>query len=481
MVLKSSSKNPLISRFHLRNTMKNSEGSILTASIHSYDEEDVNSLNVDFAILTEQRTKMNQNRSCRGAYNFDDLKVELGDGNEIPTMFILPIPSPYIEAPSPQDLEDTCVESNGNTSPGNISNLRFRWSNIKSQFSFTKTINQENCIDDVDKVNRQSQSDISPMTSDGYCHSMEECDDNDGTSLLHGRTIHKMSTFFNSTISLTTTSTAKKQHRVPIGDAEDQYEYLISDKNDNCHDWLHRQLAFDLEYLEDIEISSATGYESSIISEEPYWTLHPEDITFDIPPPPVSLQPKNSRENVHLFSDEDFMETDGSIGNESQSLLDRHLPTKPPNEPPTDDDSFDLQKDSWQDFDAGIRTSYGSNRSNKKHYHKMAIVRNRFGRYNTSREMRRRSSSSSSSSRISKQGRRRNAHRNPPTLLGRQFSTNLSTVTERPSEEEATSSYIPTPMSCKNRQFFASYESDSFSNQSKEGTLETCSSKDSST
>lgn len=268
--------------------------------------------------------------------------------------------------------------------------------------------------------------------------------------------------------------------RLTKGDDEEQYESLIADHNDVCNDWLHRQLAFDLEYLENITISTnPVDYPFAHPEGEPTWTLHPDDIALEVPPPPPPPLPPARSKKSHkkgrtvskgpANSEEHFMKLvegcDPQLGKRSND----DLPDS------NAEDTFDIQEESWQNFDAEMRIGNGSSRYLKSYRKISPIVRSRFVLYNgLIREVHRRSHTS-------RQSRRRSGRRSPPILLGRQFATNLSTVTERPSEEEANSSCMPTPMSAKNRHFFSTYDSDTSSSQSEGGTAVTCSSKDSST
>jgi hypothetical protein len=468
-----------MNRVQLRNPTKHGEASILTSSYDSKDDDSYDSSDVELIVSKEGE-----------AYNFDDLKEELLVSSQAMTM--LPIPLPCIEPSMAYDFNDACDGSNENIAVDNTSNFRFRWSNIRSPFSLTKVSGQENWVENGDDTLTRffmcgSQSDIMPMMTDSQYNSVEGFDDSDDTSLLRGYSVNKTSKFFkasvsnrpnhvsSTSVSIDPTSKSKGLHHSMEDDGEEQSAHLIADRNDECHDWIHRQLAFDLEYLEDNNPVTQTDDNFGANEEEANWALHPDDIAFEMPPPPpLQTRSLKSRSKVHekyepeLRSELDILKD--LDGYESQKF-------KGPTslcESSTKENTFDLQEESWHPFDSDVRMSGKASRT--KNYRKITpIVRGgRLGRYSCmNREIIQRQS------RTSRHGRRRSRHRSPPTMLGRQFATNLSTVTERPSEEDASSCML-TPMSSKNRHFFATYDRGYSSSQSEGGTAETCnSSKDS--
>lgn len=487
MLFGGSTKNTLINRFQLRST-KNATTSILTASFDSDEEDSYDSTKVEL-ITPDGRG---------GVYNFDDLRYQLNEPRSTRRMTLLPIPLPCIEPTTTQDIDEITKD---NSSPQCSSSVRFRWSSIRSQFSSDDVVDQENVVDDSDDTLKTffscgTQSTIIPpmMTDTQYNSSVEGYECSDDTSLLHGRTVHKASRFFRTSINTcspyesntmptTPTSSKRSKHSTTKIEKEEQYTSLLANKKDICYDWMHGQLAFDLEYVEQsIDTTNPTlGDSNFAIEEAPNWALHPDDIGFETPPPPPltpsilrynkSRKKSRKKNNDRFVSDESFMKL--LDGYESTDFLDKLIKSTSHCEPSSTNENVDMQQVSWQDFDAEMITGYVSR--NIQSYRKISpIVRPRHGRYGTiTHEIQRRG-------RSSRHGRRRSGRHSPPKLLGRQFATNLSTVTERPSEEEATSSCIPTPMSNKNRRFFTAYESDTSSNESGEGTAETCSSKDSS-
>lgn len=494
-------RNPLTSKFQLRSTTKSSEASLLTASFDSDDDCVYDSSRVE----NHQSVTSSQDGS-RSAYDFDEYKVQVDESMFTQSLGMLPIPLPCIEPVSTKDIDDTIDKTNDDNSHGKSSSVRFRWNSIRSQFSSAKITDQENFVDDNDRSTGTfkpfftcgSPSNIIPMMTDTQYKSSDGYDCSDDTSLLHGqKTVQKTAKYFKTSLlprpaavhpsSTSTLPSTKKANRSTKSNSDEQYESLIANPNEICNDWIHKQLAFDLEFIESIDIN--TGLVVSV-DDEPHWTLHPDDITFEVPPlpppPPPPVRSKKSRKKSRamnqgsMMSDEQFKKMVECY--ESPSFLDRLLQNTSTGNDSSTDSTFDVHDKAWQNFDAEMRVGYGSSRYIKNYRKITPIVRStvgRFGRCNgmpVIRESHRRSHTSSRHG-----GRRRSGRRSSPILLGRQFATNLATVTERPSEEEANSSCIPTPMSNKNRHFFSPYDSDMSSSRSEEGTAETCSSKDSST
>ena len=473
-------KLPLLSKAQLGLTPKNDETCLLTASFTSDKEENDDTARVE--LLIQSGTTCQDGR--RSAYDFDELKAHVDEPIFSQSMGMLPIPLPCIELAFTKDVDDTNDKTNDEGSQGTFGSVRFRWNSIRSPFSSTKIVDQENFVEPFFSCG--SPSTTMPMMTDTKHNSMEGYDCSDDTSLLHGQTVQKTFKFFKRSLldrpveyrSSASTST-KKSSRSTKEDGDEQYESLIADPNDMCNDWIHKQLAFDLEYIESIDVAIRNvDHHNANNDDEPQCTLHPDDIALEVPPPPSTSPPvrsKKARKKGRVIAEEQFKKLVDCY--ESPSFLDQLLQHHTVVSDSSIPDTFDVQDKSWQNFDAEMRIGNGNSR-NMKNYRKISpVVCNRFSRCNgmpVIREVSRRS-------RHSRHGRRRSGRRSPPILLGRQFASNLSTVTERPSEEEANSSCIPTPMSNKNRHFFSTYESDHSSSRSEEGTAETCSSKDSST
>ena len=492
MVFGVATKYPLMNKFQLRMTPRNGETSVLTSSSFDSDVDDAQLIDA----MNQSETLSRDGRI--GAYDFNEFKEFVDTYRITQSMGMLPIPLPCIGTSTSSDIDDINDRMDDSNSQSKSTPVRFRWNSFRSQFASDKISDQENVAEDGDRTflpffTCGSSSMISPMMTDTQCNSMDGYNCSDDTSLLHGQTVHKASKFYKSALltrplqsanrQSATSSSLKKPNRSTNKDDNEQYESLIADQNATCHDWMNRQLAFDLEYLEDINVTSNVAENTySNHDDEPNWTLHPDDINIGVPPPPPpivrskkSRKHGNSSSKGHMVSDDFFMKLIEEY--ESPTLLDELLQDKSAENLSKNGDTA-VNSDLWQDFDAEIRIGYSSGRG-KKSYRKVSpMVRTgrRFGRHNgTVRDVHQRSHTSMN-------GRRRSGRRSSPILLGRQFATNLSTVTERPSEEEANSTCIPTPMSARNRHFFSQCDSDaSSSSQSGEGTAETCSSKDSST
>jgi hypothetical protein len=331
MVFGVATRNPLMSKFQLRPTPKTGGTSILKASFDSDDEgNDYDTSKVEL-IVSNTQSETHCQVGHRSAYDFDEFKADVEEPKFTQSIGLLPIPLPYIEQSTTKDIDDTNDKMNDDNYPDKSILVRFRWNCIRSQFSSAKIADQENLVDDCDRTpyfTCSSPSTNIPMMTDTQYNSMDGYDCSDDTSLLHGQTVHKATKIFKTSLLIRPVSqpnkpssscmSAKKTSRLTKGDDEEQYESLIADQNDVCNDWLHRQLAFDLEYLENIGVSTdLVDHTFAHHEREPNWTLHPDDITLEVPPPPPPLphpgRTKKSRKKGRvdskggIKSDEHFM------------------------------------------------------------------------------------------------------------------------------------------------------------------------------
>jgi hypothetical protein len=439
MVFASSKKTQLVNRFNLRNTFRSNEVTTSTDSSNSYADDNFSKVGLVNCNNQSSVNDQSSTKAGKSAYNFALFRAESEETLRQPS-FILPIPLPYIEPVSSHDFDHVSIRNDDVTMLENFPKALYQWNGRNAQVSINKS-NQESCDDNNETLQQyfvcESSSNVSQTNHDSDEEKWEYIDE---MSLLHGQTVNKPSNNFISSVlhfsmpysTSASNHTPKKVNRSFDGVIDDYHTYLMEEHNAVCHDWHERQLAFDLESVD---------YMNPILTEEPRWEMQPDETTLEIHPPLTNNNKRWEYRRViesRLYCDEDFLDTDSD-----------------------DAPSSSLLQQSSRSESAVLP---------EKQNHRKTFVRNSMKRSRTNQRTRR------SCRRISLNGRRRSGRRSPPVLLGRQFSTNLATVTERPSEEDA-SCCIPTPRNNKlNHTNF-----DFSTNHSEEDTAATCnSSKDSS-
>jgi hypothetical protein len=405
----------------------------------------------------------------RRAYNCAEIQNKPEQIVKHPQILLpIPIPVPFIEPVSTEDLDEICgLDPNGHTLEYSPRPL-YQWN--RPDLILNKK-SQENCVDGDEILKSLISFERSLFADDlTTVSSNVSWEESDKTSLLHDQNSIKGHKSLRSFASHHSNGLCSKTYRkvrralVEIS-VEDDHIYLMKEGLDANSGGFERHLAFDLDSVGDPSLPDSSV--SNPRSLEPLWELKLMDIALDTPPPtPGIYSGKKCGTDSRLYCDEDYMDTDDEDVLFS-SLLHRHSHS-----------NFSYSPENW---DQSIKRNYSplfgedcigsfANQIQMGHTRKM------FSHGRLRRRSRGQKSKRSSSRRSRHGGLPRGRHN---TVEERSFSPNLSTVSEKPSEEDA--SCLPTPLSCKEsrslleRRFF-----DVASFHSEEGTTETCiSSKDS--
>lgn len=387
-----------LSKMILPRLRKHSDDTGSTAPLNEHDAD------VDpFPLMAIDR----QNFPRDGAYNFDLLEAEMDAIKvELATVFPIPLLPAFSVEPSYMKNPFRLTPSSDEASTAS-----YRW--YMGESSNARRGERGETVDD----------EFQPFFTIGIHVNDEDENMNAGAdvSLLHGSSSRSLFAKFSSpppSSSLSPRITSKVKN---LGERA----YLMNESA-LSNDWCERQLAFDLEVVDDDE--------PSLIDEPPLWSHQPDgDIAFE-PPAIFVFEEALAFDEAPLF--------EGGPVFEETPLL--QMPPLSPSREAARAVNPKQQRKLYERMVMDIRDS-----------------RQSIDFYNRKQSTHRRSSRRSS--------RRRGGN---TVLRGSQFSPILSTVTERPSEEDA--SHCQTPRNNAQRsEFFMS------SRLSEEDTAETCSSKES--
>jgi hypothetical protein len=410
---------------------------------------------------TDLITQDDSNDRC--PYNFDAIHIKPRK-SVIQPQILLPIPLPCIEPVPTKDLDDTCgLDLNGESFEHSPIPL-YQW-NRPNAFSIRRS--QEKCVDGVDilksLISFERNLFASPVTVDSNSENEE---DNDETFLLYDQNSTKRSKLLKSSDSQNPYGFCSKAYKkvsrtVPDECAEDDTLYLMQEVQGFNNSFFERQLAFDIDSVDEPSLSGSSTSQPN--SFEPQWVLQPDNIALETPPPSPGLQyGRKYYTDSRLYCDEDYMDTDDEAVLFS-SLIQRHCHSKFPVFIDACDQSM---RKNYNPLETENGVGSCANLIQMGPARKFFAC-DRLRRRNRGRKAKR------NSLRSSRHGRKLSGRHSP--VQERTFSPNLSTVTEKPSEEDA--SCLPTPRSCKESHPFASREFFKVSShQSEDETTETCTS-----